>query len=346
MGTVQTARGCPFECEFCDVIQYVGRNQRHKPVAQVLSELDELYRRGYRDVFIADDNFTVYRARAKQLLSALRDWNLRQAQGQVHFDTQVSIDAARDDQLLEMCAGAGLSHVFIGIETPNEAGLRETKKRQNVGINLLDQVQRFLDHGMVVTGGMIVGFDSDGPDIFERQYDFAMSSPIPIFSLGALVAPRATPLYGRMAQEGRLLPEGAQVASLPWSTNIVPRQMTHEELLRGIQELCRKLYQPAAFGERVLRLIERLGRRRDPRHAEGAPRFNKLRSVNGNSLDLVSKFMRSGRDEAEMWSRVRKGISQKPETGEFVISAMIQYVQIRYMYAQTGLWDARPKPAG
>jgi len=151
-GTLQTSRGCPFECEFCDVIQYLGRRQRHKSVAQVLRELDALYRIGYRFVFLADDNFTAYRTRAKELLVALRDWNAQQERGEVGFTTQVSIDAAKDEELLKLCAEAGLTHVFIGIETPNEDSLRETKKHQNLRINLADQVQRFLDHGIAVTG--------------------------------------------------------------------------------------------------------------------------------------------------------------------------------------------------
>ncbi len=137
MGSVQTSRGCPFECEFCDVIQYLGRKQRHKPVGQVLAELDQLYRLGYRSVFLADDNFTVYRARAKELLVALRDWNARQTDGRMRLMSQVSIDAAGDEDMLQMCADAGLTHVFIGIETPNEESLREAKKRQNLKKNLV-----------------------------------------------------------------------------------------------------------------------------------------------------------------------------------------------------------------
>lgn len=340
LGTVQTSRGCPFECEFCDVIQYLGRKQRHKPVTQVLRELDEIYRRDYRHIFLADDNFTVYRARAKELLAALRNWNLRQDQVKVRFVTQVSIDAARDAELLKMCAEAGLTHVFIGIETPNEDSLRETKKRQNVGINLLDQVQRFLEHGIAVAGGMIVGFDSDGPDIFERQYEFAMSSPIPIFTVGALVAPAATPLYERMAKSGRLSLDGLEMAAMPWSTNIVPQQMTREHLLRGIQWLCNKLYQPSAFGERILRFIDKLGKRLDPRYAEGTSGFTGSHTAESDSLGLLSKLVQLGPGEAEMWSRVRKGLSKKPESAELVIPMLVQYAQIRYMYQQGRFWDS------
>jgi radical SAM superfamily enzyme YgiQ (UPF0313 family) len=130
-GAIQTSRGCPFECEFCDVIQYVGRKQPHKQIDQVLRELDLLYEQGYRDVFLADDNFTVYRKRAKELLSALRDWNRAAKHGRVAFSTHVSIDVGRDGELLDLAVEVGLKIVFIGIETPNEDSLRETKKRRN-----------------------------------------------------------------------------------------------------------------------------------------------------------------------------------------------------------------------
>jgi hypothetical protein len=127
-GTLQTSRGCPFECEFCDVIQYLGRKQRHKPIAQVLHELDALYRHGYRSVFLADDNFTVYRSRAKELLAAMRAWNERQPDGPVHFITQVSVDAARDDELLRMCAAAGLRQVFIGPRPPTSRACEKPRR--------------------------------------------------------------------------------------------------------------------------------------------------------------------------------------------------------------------------
>jgi radical SAM superfamily enzyme YgiQ (UPF0313 family) len=166
---------------------------RGQTVDLVLRELDALYSFGYRTVFLADDNFTVYRARAKELLAAIQEWNARQTDGRVRFTTQISIDAAGDTEMLEMCADAGLTHVFIGIETPNEVSLREAKKRQNLKRNLLDEIQRIVNYGISVDCGMIVGFDNDEGDIFRRQYEFAMATAVPIFSLGALVAPAATP---------------------------------------------------------------------------------------------------------------------------------------------------------
>src|SRR5213076_1314976 len=228
MGTVQTSRGCPFECEFCDVIEYLGRKQRHKPVDQVIAELDQLYRLGYRTAFLA----------------AIRDWNARQTAGRFRFTTQVSIDAAGDEQLLRACADAGLTHVFIGIETPNEASLREAKKRQNLKKNMLDEIQRFVDFGISVDCGMIVGFDGDDMGIFSRQYEFAMATAVPIFSLGTLVAPAATPLHARLSKEGRLDETGSEIAAGPWNTNIIPKLMTREQLFEGVKWLCNSLYRP------------------------------------------------------------------------------------------------------
>jgi radical SAM superfamily enzyme YgiQ (UPF0313 family) len=338
MGTLQTSRGCPFECEFCDVIQYAGRRQRHKNAPQVLRELDELYRCGYRNVFLADDNLTVYRSRAKELLAALRDWNRRHDAGKVSFLSQVSIDAARDEELLTLCAEAGLTTVFIGIETPNVASLKETKKRQNLHGNILDQVHRFFAHGIHVVGGMIVGFDSDDRSIFQRQLDFAMASGIPIFSLGALVAPAATPLHARLEKAGRLRPNDAEVAAVPWKTNIVHPTMSEEELRAGMKWLANHLYDPELFTERLLVFVDKLGVRRDPQWNHAGP-ARPLRSVEVDTFEIVSEFRRLGPVEHRMWRRIRDAIAAKPPAGTFVLAALLQYMQIRYMYEVGQFWD-------
>ncbi len=239
------------------MIQYLGRKQRHKPVELVLAELDELYRHGYRMVFLADDNFTVYRARTKALLAAIRDWNDSRTDGRISFSTQVSIDCARDEEILKLCSDAGMITVFVGIETPNADSLKETKKRQNIGVDMAAQIRRFPANGMMVSGGMIVGFDSDTRDIFERQYDFAMSLPVPMFTLAPLFALQATPLYGRIKAEGRLIEKDADFAvTYPWRTNIVPKQMSSAELIAGVRWLCNRLYRPVAFEHRVALFID------------------------------------------------------------------------------------------
>ncbi len=341
-GTVQTSRGCPFECEFCDVIQYLGRKQRHKPVGQVIAEVDEVYRQGYRTIFLADDNFTVYRSRAKELLEALRDWNLSRESGSVYFMTQVSIDAARDPELLQMCAEAGLCNVFIGIETPNEASLKETKKRQNLKIDLVERIQRFRNYGIAVMGGMIVGFDADGPDIFDRQFRFAMESGIPIFSLGALVAPAATPLHERMEREGRLEKDGSEVAALPWSTNIIPKGMTRDQLFSGIRWLCNNLYSPAAFEERLVSFVDSLGRRRDPvALKEGKWKASGTRRVLTDGLRLIGKLGTYGWRDTKMLSRAALKVLGRPDSRDYVLQALLLYSQARYMYEKGHFWETQ-----
>lgn len=340
MGTLQTSRGCPFECEFCDVIQYLGRKQRHKEVPQVVGELDVLYRHGYRTIFLADDNFTVFRSRAKELLVGIRDWNLRQTDGKVSFLTQVSIDAAKDEELLALCAEAGLTTVFIGIETPNEQSLKLSKKRQNLHTNLVGQVHTFLHYGINVVGGMIVGFDADGPDIFERQLEFAMASGIPIFSLGALVAPAATPLHARLKSAGRLRDNGAEVAAVPWTTNIVHPTMSQPELIGGLQWLANHLYSPALFGERLLTFIETFGKRRDPQATRDA-RAPSARSIERDSMEMVYRLRRLGSAESTLWSRVIKATEKRPDVLPFVLASLLQYMQIRYMYDHGQFWDAQ-----
>lgn len=343
MGCVQTSRGCPFECEFCDVIQYVGRKQRHKSIDQILAELDVLYKHGYGALLLADDNFTVHRRRTKELLIALRDWNNRQTEGRIAMCTQLSIDIARDDEILHLCSEAGICNVFIGIETPNEESLKEAKKRQNVGLDIGAEIQRFLDHGISVMGGMIVGFDADGPDIFERQYQFAMSVPVPIFMLGALVAPEATPLYDRMQRANRLsTPQHSthqanatySSIALPWLTNILPKQMTQTELLDGIRWLANRLYAPQAFGERVLNFIECY---QEPSSAR-LPR-RELRPVELSLIPVVQNLYSLGQAEAEMISAVTAAAAKKPAIHGLVGITLFQYAQIRYMYQQEQFWE-------
>jgi len=340
-GCVQTSRGCPFSCEFCDVIQYLGRNQRHKPIESIVAELDVLYDLGYRAVFLADDNFTVYRKRAKAVLAALAEWNASRTDGPVAFHTQVSIDAARDLEILQGCAEAGLTRVFIGIETPNEESLRETGKRQNVGVDLVQQVELFLEHGISVTGGMIVGFDHDGPDIFQRQLDFAMACPIPIFTLGALVAPAATPLFDRMRRGGRLVEDGSETQGV-WNTNILPTLMSREELFRGLKWLGNQLYHPASFARRVISMIERMGPQRGPFRFGYRP--HKVRKVEAEALGVIRQVIRRGPEERRMWKDISEALSAKPEAGPMVMNSMFSYAQVRCLYETGSYWD--PELAG
>ncbi len=343
VGCVQTSRGCPFECEFCDVIQYLGRKQRHKPIENVLAELDVLYDLGYRAVFLADDNLTVYRKKAKALLAALRDWNLSRPDGPVNFFTQLSIDAARDPELMELLGESGMAWVFIGIETPNVESLKETKKRQNVGVDLIDQVEVFLRQGVGVMGGMIVGFDHDGLDIFDRQFQFAMETPVPFFTLGALVAPHATPLYARMHEGGRLVEDESATATTPWDTNVIPAGMTGPQLTEGLRWLCNTLYKPEHFTARMLRMIDCLGPRKGAFAPErlGSYKYS-ARPVEKEAVSLLKRFVRKDSEMRKMWMTVYEAMEKKPGSETLVMLTLFRYAQVRCLYEVGRFYEPHP----
>lgn len=331
MAAVQTSRGCPFQCEFCDVIVLLGRKQRHKPISLIHRELDCVYKHGYRQAFLADDNLTVYRTHAKELAVAIREWNERQSAGKVKFRTQVSIDSARDDELLELWSRAGLTHSFVGIETPNKESLLETKKKQNVGVDLVAQIERMLAHGIGVLAGMVVGFDSDGLDIFEQQYEFAMAAPVPIVPLNTLIALPGTPLFDRLKKQGRLQFDPGTEYILG-RTNFVLAQMSNEELEIGFKWLVNKLYEPKAFEHRLLRLIDEL---------EPVPGVDTSVSELQTRVDalVLAGIRELGSSEAAMIDRVCSRIEDKPRASHLTMEFLRLYQQLRFMYKQGGIWD-------
>jgi len=335
-GCLQTSRGCPFQCDFCDTIQYVGRHQRHKPVQQVLDELQRLYTLGFRAVFLADDNFTAHRPKARELLQALQDWNAQAPAGRVWFSTQLSIDAAKHPDLLELCANAGLIECFVGIETNNAASLQQAGKRQNLGEDPLARLDRFVASGVGVVGGLMVGFDADECDIFENLFDFAMQSPVPTFSVNALNAPPTTPLHERMERQGRLVSDGSEFGPVtPWWTNIQPARMSRKELQRGLIWLVNRLYQPAAFEQRMARFIERFDAPYSHLREPGTP----LRQVNLQAVSVVRAIVELGTEEHAMLKRLSRAARAKPAAQRHLFANLFRYTQIRHLYGAAGMWN-------
>lgn len=246
--SVQFSRGCPFNCEFCNITALFGHQPRIKSTDQIIAELDGLYNLGWRGrVFFVDDNFIGNKIYLKnQLLPALIEW--RKDKVGMPFNTEVSINLADDYPLMNMMVKAGFDTVFIGIETPDEKSLAECNKKQNKNRNLVKNVKMIQRVGLEVQGGFIVGFDNDNPSIFQRQIDFIQKSGIVTAMVGMLQAPTGTKLYERLKIEGRLL--GSMSGNTDGTTNIIPR-MDPDLLREGYRNLIKSIYSPKSYYQRV-----------------------------------------------------------------------------------------------
>jgi radical SAM superfamily enzyme YgiQ (UPF0313 family) len=250
--TIQFARGCPFNCEFCDIIVMYGRRPRTKSVPQVMAEIEAVHRLGIPNVFIVDDNFIGNKKEAKDLLHALGEWQ-RAHDYPLEMMTEVTLNVAQDEELLRLMREANFTTIFVGIESPRAASLQETHKTQNLRADILDSVHRIQRAGMEVMAGMIVGFDHDDPSIFAEQFDFIQDAHIPVSMTGMLNAMPKTPLYKRLADAGRLIAQS--VGDQFVFTNIVPQGMSRLQLYEGYRDLLRRLYGYRSYRRRAMRLI-------------------------------------------------------------------------------------------
>ena len=247
---IQYSRGCPFNCEFCDIIILNGHKPRTKGKDQLLGELEALYNQGWRSgVFIVDDNFIGNKRKLKtEILPALVEWMEKKKYPFV-FSTEASINLADDEELMELMVKAGFNTVFVGIETPNEESLVECSKFANINRDLVASVKKIQNHGLEVQGGFIVGFDSDPISIFKSQINFIQKSGIVTAMVGLLNAPRGTRLYQRLKKENRLL-KGFTGDNTDCSINFIPK-MNYETLINGYKHILNTIYSPKQFYERV-----------------------------------------------------------------------------------------------
>jgi radical SAM superfamily enzyme YgiQ (UPF0313 family) len=251
--TIQLSRGCPFQCEFCDIITIYGRRPRVKSAEQTLREFDALYALGWRDlVFVVDDNFIGDRRRTLALATAIEQWQVERNRP-FALSAETSIDLAQHPALIEAMVRANFWTVFVGIESPSVESLTETRKLQNLRQDPLQSIEIIRRGGLWVSAGFIIGFDSDGPDIFQRQIAFIERAAIPWAMTGFLVALPTTPLHERMRREGRLIESASVIDSFkPPNFRTV---LSLPDLLRGGRAILTSVYDPAAFYERSLRSL-------------------------------------------------------------------------------------------
>jgi radical SAM superfamily enzyme YgiQ (UPF0313 family) len=256
--SLQFSRGCPYRCEFCDIIVMFGRKPRTKALEQVGNELDLLRKLNVNNVFFVDDNLIGNKRVAKELLKFLKNYQLKHGY-QFQFGTEASLDVADDEELLELLHEANFEWVFIGIESPDPESLKETKKLQNTRQDILSSVRKIYSHGIEILAGFIIGFDNDTMKTFDKQFRFIMDSGIQTAMIGLLTALPKTPLYERLEKEGRLIADADSCDNTTLGTNFLPKQMGYEEMVNGYRGLYDRLLKDRNIASRIKNKIRYLG---------------------------------------------------------------------------------------
>ena len=289
--SVQFSRGCPFNCEFCDIVNLNGRVPRLKSNEQMLGEFQTLYDMGWRGaVFVVDDNFIGNKVKVKSLLREIIKWH-EPLRYPFALYTEASVNLAEDDELMQLMTQAGFDSVFLGLETPAEESLRECGKHQNCKMDLLEAVKKIQRNGMEVMGGFIIGFDNDPPNIFERQVKFIQNSGVCRAMIGLLTALPGTRLYERLRKEGRLL-ANATGDNCDGSMNFIPK-MDIQTLREGVRRWYSNLYSPKQDHQRATEFLKiyqpKRSRRLDGYAGHGIPKVNALHgnSRSWNEQDLL-----------------------------------------------------------
>lgn len=253
---VQTARGCPNNCDFCDVIQYVGRRYRTKTIDQIMTEIKNAHAIGAKTIFFSDDNFMVNKSFTRKLLREIIDWNSSR-QNPISFSTQITIQVGDDSELLKLMADARFSVLFVGLESVRAKSLEEVNKGQNADRDPTERMRNITRHGILPFVGLIVGFDHDDESIFDELDQFIEKTPAPVVGLSLLNAPKHTPLYKRLLADNRL---SSTNFSGEWAlqTNVIPKNMSIETLKERYWDLFRRIYEPQRFEGRLRKWLQQI----------------------------------------------------------------------------------------
>jgi radical SAM superfamily enzyme YgiQ (UPF0313 family) len=324
---IQYSRGCPFQCDFCNITSMLGRQPRTKNAPQIIDELDKMYTLGWRrNVFFVDDNFICNKRQLKEeILPALIEW--RKGKTGCNYLTEASINLADDEELMSLMSAAGFNSVFVGIETPDEASLAECHKGQNVRRDLVKSVQTMQRHGLQVMGGFIVGFDHDTESIFDQQIDFIQKSGVVTAMVGMLQAIPGTPLFARLLAEGRIS-QDMSGDNADGTTNIIPR-MGLERLKEGYDRLLAEIYSPARFYERIKTCLRNYNLPKVPHRLHLSELYAFMRSI--------WKLGTIGEERHEYWKLFFWTLFRRPRHLSLAITFAIYGFHFRTVNAQNGI---------
>jgi radical SAM superfamily enzyme YgiQ (UPF0313 family) len=319
---IQYSRGCPFDCEFCDITALFGRHVRTKTPTQVIAELDQLLQIGWKGaVFFVDDNFIGHKRKLKtELLPSIISW-MESNDHPFNFITEATINLADDEDLMDMMVRAGFAKVFVGIETPEESCLIECNKLPNNNRDMIESVNTIQRYGMEVCAGFIVGFDNDPPDIFQRQIDFIQRSGIITAMVGLLNAPRLSKLYQRLKNEGRIIDKFTG-DNTDYSMNFVP-VMDKDELLNGYQKIIHDIYSSKSYYARVLLFLKQY-----------EPHFNEPLSFN-RLMAFVKSIIYIGilkKNRRYYWKLLFWSIFNKPKSFPLAVTYSIYGYHFRRVF--------------
>jgi radical SAM superfamily enzyme YgiQ (UPF0313 family) len=321
---IQYSRGCPFDCDFCDIPLLYGHKPRIKDKQQIITELQSLYDHGWRSVvFFVDDNFIGNKqSLKKEVLPAIAEW-MKKMNYPFTFLTQASVNLSDDDELMTSMVQAGFNTVFVGIETPDEDSLSECGKRQNKNRDLVACVQKIQQFGLQVQGGFIVGFDNDPLTIFERQIRFIQNSGIVTAMVGLLNAVRGTKLYHRLKQENRLLTE-VSGDNTDCSINFIPK-MNYATLMEGYKNIVKTIYAPDHFYARVKKFLENY-----------KPLHNDLGRVNVSEIKafIMSIFVLGikGKERFHYWRLFLWSVFSRPRLAPLAVTFAIYGFHFRKVF--------------
>lgn len=323
---IQFSRGCPFDCEFCDITVLFGRVPRTKNPQQIIAELESIHRLGWRGgVFFVDDNFIGNKRRLKQeILPALSAW-MEEHNHPFRFYTEASINLADDDELMRQMVQAGFDTVFIGLETPHEESLRECNKTHNINRNLLESVRNIQRHGLEVQAGFILGFDHDPPTIFKHVIDFVNETGIITAMVGLLNAPSGTKLYERLQREGRIK-NNTTGDNTDFTTNIVPK-MKMDLLIQGYTKVVQTLYSPQVYYNRVHKFLKEFN---PPQQTVVIIRTEHLKALLRSIIVLGIK----GKERYQYWKGFIWSLLRKPRLFPLYITYAIYGYHFRRVFSK------------